>query len=252
MQKLFILKDRATGHIVNDFVFSQKVRIFDKSVAMIPFIEKYYVRKREQEAQKNSFLSDPWQYMMLPFKTALKVFREPNKSLSVDDYDGPPEYFTLWGLKLFKKPTILINHWWTYTTLDYQFRFGDLIIHRYPSATRVLYGKKYTLRTSIPETNTTSLRNYWTSVIEYQDGRGAHKGNISRTVVKLGKESMGVCFGDNDPHKLTLYDDDYQEKPAFGNSLYFIVDKSYIKKEWYDYYDFGVEQYNREESPLMI
>ena len=233
-------------------VASLREAMFTPPRAMMSFIEKYYDKKRAELVENEAFLSDPWAKMMSPFKTALKVFREPNKSLSVEDYDGPPEYFTLWGLKLFKKPTFLINHCWTYTTLDYQFRYGDLIIRRYPSATRILYGKKYTLKTSIPETNTTSLMNYWMSVIEYQDGRGAHKGNISRTVVKLGKESMGVCFGDNDPHKLTLYDDDYQEKPAFGNSLYFIVDKSYIRKEWYDYYDFGVEQYNREESPLMI
>ena len=219
---------------------------------MMSFIEKYYDKKRAALVENEAFLATPWAKMMSPFTKGLKAFREPNKSVSVEDYDGPDEYFTFVGFKLFKKPRFLINKDWKCYPMRYYFRLSELNIFTYPKAICVKYGKTYTLTTSIPETNTTSLRNYWLSLIEYQEGMGAHRGSINKTVVKLGKESMGVQFDDYNPHKVTLYDDDYMEKPAFGNSMYFVVDKSYVRPEMYQWYDMGADEYNRNESPLMI
>lgn len=219
---------------------------------MMSIFERYLVKKRLAVTEKEAFLATPWSQMMSPFKIGLKVFREPQKCLSVDDYEGPPEYFTLFKVKLFKKPVWLINHGWVVKPARYGFRLTQLYLTSLPSAKCVVYGKEYTLQTSITKTNFTSALNYWTSLIEYQEGMGAHRGSLSKTVIKLGKESMGVQFGDYNPHQVTLYDDDYMEKPAFGNSMYFVVDRSYIKPEFYKDYDFGAKQYEREESPLLI
>ena len=63
---------------------------------------------------------------------------------------------------------------------------------------------------------------------------------------------MGVQFDSYDPHVFTVTGDDKMELPEFGNSMYFVVDKSYVNPEYHDDYDTATKRYNSQESPLMI
>lgn len=180
------------------------------------------------------------QKMVDSISGAFKVFRKPYFVCYIEDYDGPAEYVTLFGKKLFKKPVFLIKHKWEYKKLSYRYVLGEFHITSYPSATCVMYGRKVTILTLNPKAvNETNRENYWMSIIEYLDGHGSHKGSLSKTIEKLGKESRGVPFGDF-------------ESSTSGNSMYFIVDRNYINPECYDEYDRATKRYNDNESPLMI
>ena len=190
--------------------------------------------------------------MVESIKKAFEVFRMPFFDVHIEEYEGEPEYFTLFGYKLFKKPHFLVKKDWKITSIKYEYRAGEFHINHLPHAECVMFGKKVTIKTTNPLTNTTSPENYWTSVLEYLDGRGAHRGSLRKTVLKLGKASMGVQFDSYDPHVFTVTGDDKMELPVFGNSMYFIVDRSYINPDHYDEYDMAVKYYNDNESPLMI
>jgi hypothetical protein len=63
---------------------------------------------------------------------------------------------------------------------------------------------------------------------------------------------MGVQFNEYNPHEFEMVGDDRMEMPSFGNSMYFVVDKSYINPTYWKDYDLYTKRYNQNESPLMI
>ena len=162
---------------------------------------------------------------------AFKVFRKPFFEVNVTDYTGEPEYFTIFGFKIAKKPVFMINKPCKYTRLRYTYYYGEFHIHTLPVAECVMYGKQIRIHTENPLTNTTSPENYWMSLLEFYDGHGAHKGSLRRTIEKMGMASMGVQFDSYDPHVYELKGDDYAELPEFGNSMYYVLDKSYVNPE---------------------
>ena len=205
---------------------------------------KELAKTNDYEAQKER--------MIKPLAKAFKVFKKPCFSRYMEDYKGEPQYFTIKGKKLFKIPLCLTCTDWKYTDISYEYRFGEFIIKHLPKAEAVRWGQVIKITTKTQVTNTTNPQNYWLSLLEFTDGHGAHKGNLGKTVEKLGKASMGVQFNDYNPHVFELTGDDMMEMPSFGNSMYFVVDKSYINPAYYKEYDWAVKRFNENESPMMI
>ena len=205
---------------------------------------KELFKTNDYEAQKEE--------MIKSMSEGFKVFRKPYFARYMDDYDGELNWFTIKGVKLFKIPRCFTFKDWQIKTLSYQFRLGEVIINHLPSAEAVRWGQKIKITTRTPITNTTNPQYYWTSLIEFVDGQGAHRKSLGKTIEKLGKSSMGVQFDDYNPHVFELMGDDRMDMPSFGNSMYFVVDKSYINPAYYKEYDWAVKRYNDNESPLMI
>ena len=190
--------------------------------------------------------------MIKQFTGSFKVFRKPYFARYMDDYKGEPKYFTIKGVKLFRIPNCFVCTDWKITTISYEYRFGEFFIRHLPKAEAVRWGQVIKITTKTPVTNTTNPQYYWTSLLEYTYGHGAHKGNLRLTIEKLGKSSMGIQFNEYNPHEFEMVGDDRMEMPSFGNSMYFVVDKSYINPTYWKDYDLYTKQYNQNESPLMI
>lgn len=215
-------------------------------------LEKISTKLLGNELVKTDDYKAQKQEMMKNLSSGLKVFKMPFFGRYMDDYDGELNWFTIKGYKLFKIPRCFTFKPWKYNYLEYEYRLGEFVIRHLPSAEGVRWGQKIKIVTRTPVTNTTNPQYYWTSLIEFMDGRGAHKGDLRKTIFKLGKSSMGVQFNDYDPHVFNITGDDYQELPSFGNSMYFVVDRTYINPAYYAEYDRAVKDYNKDESPLMI
>lgn len=205
-----------------------------------------------QELYKTDSYRAQQEQMVEEFTNSFKVFRKPYFSRYMEDYKGEPKYFTIKGHKLFKIPLCLTCTDWKITKISYEYRLGEIVIHHLPRAEAVRWGQVIKITTKTPVTNTTNPQYYWQSLLEFTFGQGAHKGSLRKTIEKLGKSSMGVQFDDYNPHIYELSGDDYMNMPSFGNSMYFVVDKSYIKPDHWKEYDFATESYNKNESPMMI
>ena len=206
----------------------------------------------QRECRKTNHFEVQKERMIKPLAGAFKVFRKPGFALYSEDYKGEPKYFTVKGVKLFKIPNCFVCTEWKYTDISYDYRYGEFNIRHLPSAEAVRWGQHLKLTTKIPVTNTTNPLNYWTSVLEFFDGRGAHKGNLGKTIEKLGTASMGVQFDEYNPHVFELIGDDMMAMPSFGNSMYFVVDRNYINTAHLHEYDFAVERIKKNESPMLI
>ena len=181
--------------------------------------------------------------MFNTIKAANGVFVVPEMVVTVEKYTGPKPTIVVFG-KSIHLPRLFSYSEWA-NDVGYWWRFGDLHIERLPSATFVRLGKIWTCKFKFtPINDTSSELNYWTSIIEYVHGQGAHKGSLMKTVEKLGKASLG----------LPILDDRWDEvnNGWKGNSLFFIVDRSYITPQYLSMYDFACKQYNKNESPSMI
>ena len=167
-------------------------------------IDKWVDKKIHRLTENKGLLRGVKDEIMKPFAKALKVFVEPHYDVLVKDYEGEPEYFKVFNIKLFKKPYFLINKPWKYNKLNYTFRLGEFVIYGLPEASAVFYGKKISVIPYIPHTNTTSSYNYWLSILEYTEGHGAHSESIIKTVMYLGKASMGIQFNEYNPHVMEV------------------------------------------------
>lgn len=208
--------------------------------------------KFAQERAKTGDFSAQKEKMVEPIAGAFKVFRKPFFEVTVTDYTGEPDYFYLFGYKVAKKPAFLTKRPWKYTRLKYVYYYGEFHIHTLPIAECVMYGKHVRIHTENPLTNTTSPENYWMSLLEFFDGHGAHKGNLRKTIEKMGMASMGVQFDAYDPHVYEVKGDDFAQLPEFGNSMYYVLDKSYINPEYHAEYDRAIAWLKEYESPLMV
>ena len=63
---------------------------------------------------------------------------------------------------------------------------------------------------------------------------------------------MGVQFDDYNPHVMEIDDGSDVKYKEASNSLYFIMDRSYINSGYFNEYDYGIKRYNDNESPFMI
>lgn len=215
-------------------------------------LEEISKRLLGQELVKTDDYAAQKERMIKPFTESFKVFRKPYFASYMEDYNGEPKYVTFKGIKLFKIPLCFTCTDWKYTDIAYQYRLGEFTIKHLPKAEAVRWGQVIKITTKTPVTNTTSPQYYWQSLLEFTYGQGAHKGSLRKTIEKLGKSSMGVQFDDYNPHEFEMMGDDYTDMPSFGNSMYFIVDKSYIRPDHWDEYDWATKQYNQNESPMMI
>ncbi len=207
-------------------------------------LKRIAIWRLNREVRKTLNFEDQKKKLIQPISRAFKVFKTPDFHVFFRDFDpefdGEQEYVTLFGLKLFKKPDFLVKKKWVYTELSYTYRFGEFHINKLPTAKCIMFGYVVDISSNIPITETTNPENYWTSILEYLYGNGSQRGSLKHTILRLGKESRGV------------YDDDDVDSPNHESSMYFIVDKSYIKPEYYDEYDIATKFYNENESPLMI
>ena len=215
-------------------------------------LEKISTRMLGRELYKTNDNEAQKEEMIKCMSAGFKVFRKPYFSRYMEDYNGELNWFTIRGVKLFKIPRCFTFKPWDIKHLEYEFRLGELIIRRLPTAEVVRWGQRIKYSTRTPVTNTTNPQYYWSSLIEFVDGRGAHRMNLGKTIEKLGKSSMGVQFDEYNPHVFELMGDDRTAMPSFGNSMYFVVDKSYINPEYWKEYDFAAKRYNDNESPMMI
>lgn len=206
--------------------------LFNKELTKIP----------EFEPQKAEMLKN--------LSGAFKVFKKPYFDVSMEDYNGAANYFTIKGCKLFKIPLCFTNKPWKINGLVYYRQLGEFHIKGLPHAEAVIWGKKVTINTSIPKTNTTNPLNYWQSVLEFQEGYGNK--NLRQTIERMGRASMGIQFDDYNPHVLEICGDDRMMLPSFGNSMYFVLDRSYVNPEYYEDYDWAVKLIKENESPMMI
>jgi len=215
-------------------------------------LQKLSNRLLGRELYKTDSYKAQQEEMVEQFTESFKVFVKPCFARYMEDYKGEPKYVTFKGHKLFKIPLCLTCTDWKITKVSYEYRLGEIIIHNLPKAEAVRWGQHIRITTRTQVTNTTCPENYWQSLLEYTYGQGAHRGSLRKTIEKLGKSSMGVQFDDYNPHVFELAGDDYRSMPSFGNSMYFVVDKSYIKPNHWKDYDMYTKSYDENESPLMI
>lgn len=173
------------------------------------------------------------------FKTPEMTFKE------VNDYEIKPMYVDVLGKKR-QIPKKLVCYD-VYKDVGYYYRFGEFTITSLPYALFVRCGKVYECRFTLPKTEATSLENYFTSILEYCEGRGSHMHSLGKTVEHLGKFSIGVPFGNDYQFEVRRGSD-----MIYPNSRHFVVDRSYIAPEKLKEYDNACKRYNANESPLLI
>lgn len=208
--------------------------------------ERIGVWRLRHEIRKTGDFKDQKLKLVQSVMPAFKVFNMPDFEVLyrkyIPDLDGEPEYVTIFGKKLFKKPCFLVKKDWVYTNLKYTYQFSEFHISHLPHAKCAMYGCIVEIKTKIPVTETTCPENYWTCILEYLYSNGSQRGSLRNLVLTLGKASMGV--DDVDEEELN--------SPDYKSSMYFIVDRSYINPKYYPEYDEATAYYNKNESPLMI
>lgn len=193
----------------------------------------------EEKVKELSKSTNMWNTM----KAAEKVFVAPEMEVTVEKYKGPNPSIVIFGIPV-KLPMIFSYSEWA-NDVGYWRRLNELHIERLPAAYFVRLGKLWTCKFKFKPINDTSTeKNYWTSVIEYVSGQGTYKGNLHQLVQYLGKESLGLPFNEDDWDRVN--------NGWKGNSLYFVVDRSFIQPEYRSMYDFACKEYNKNESTLMI
>ena len=181
--------------------------------------------------------------MFNTMRVAEKVFIVPEIVVTVKKYDGPKPTIDILG-KTIKLPRFFAFEE-NSNDIEFNWRLSEIYVRRMPKATFTRLGKTWECSFEFtPINDTSNKKNYWTSVIEYTHGRGVHKGSLSKTIQYLGKESLGLPFDGEDW--------DTVNNGFKGNSLYFVVDKSYVRPDYYSMYEFACKEYNKNESPLMI
>ena len=174
------------------------------------------------------------------------VFKTPQIAFSeVEGYDIKPMYINIFGKKI-KIPQKLVCYDVS-SDVKYYYRYGEFTITQLPYALFIRRGKVYKCVFDMPKTEVTSLENFFTSVLEYLYGHGAHVGNLSKTVEYLGKFSIGVPFGQEYQYEVRNGND-----LIYPNSRHFVVDRSYIVDDKLKEYDWACKRYNANESPFMI
>lgn len=174
------------------------------------------------------------------------VFKTPQIAFSeVNNYQIKPTYIKIFGKKV-KIPEKYVCYDVS-SDIKYYYRYGEFTITQLPYALFVRRGKVYKCVFDIPKTEVTSLENFFTSILEYLYGQGAHVRNLGKTVEYLGKFSIGVPFGEELKYEVRQGSD-----LIYPNSRHFIVDRSYIVDDKLKEYDWACKRYNANESPFMI
>ena len=182
--------------------------------------------------------------MMKTLSPLLNVFKCPQIKITELSAIGTPEYETY--------PQIEAQ--------DIYYRAcggNDYEIYRFPEATIIYPDRMFLAIFDIPVGPSTSPENFWTSVLEYKRNQ-----NLYRTVINLGKYSMGVnddgSFGNGmqigwtNGNLPSLYGGNLPPQMEKGSSMTFVVDPSYLQPEMYDLYETAKKAYERDESPLLI
>ncbi len=203
-------------------------------------LQKLIDRKLARNRKKTTQFRAQQEATLSNVAGAFKVFREPGFVVEIENIKCP--WYTQ-ICQFFEK----FDKNWYIRQIRYTRKGSEFYIIQAPQAEKVWCGRRITLKTFIPKTNTTSEYNYWLSVLSYLEGSWGCMGNLERTVEYLGKASMGVEFNGCDPHEFAI-----EGQPMGRNSMYFIVDKSYIRPEYYRSYDWAAKMVNDEESPLLI